>query len=233
MYPQSNRNFESNKMLGGVGAILTAIGSFVPFTASIGILFVIGIILVLVSMRGLSDDFQDRRIFGNAINGFIFSLIGIIVGSVAFGVFISTLFRGFITSSIAVGFLGLVLGLFALLVAFIFLVISAISYRRAFDILADHSGEKMFRTGGLLFLIGAGLVILFGLGFILMFVAWLLLAVAFFSMRLPVSGAPQAYMAPPPPPTGAPSGQVKYCQYCGAENNINGTYCTHCGRRLT
>jgi len=198
MYPQSNRNFESNKMLGGVGALLTAIGSFVPFTASIGILFIIGIILVLISLRGWASDFRD-----------------------------------FIASRLAIGLIGLGLGLISLFIAFIFLVLSAISYRRAFDVLADRSGEKMFRTGGLLFLIGAALVIVFGLGFILMFVAWLLLAVAFFSMRPPVTEVPPAYTAPPPPPTDAPSGQVKYCRYCGAENNINGTFCTHCGRRLT
>lgn len=233
MYPQSNRNFESNKMLGGVGALLTAIGSFVPFTASIGILFIIGIILVLISLRGLADDFRDQRIYGNAIGGFVLGLIGMVVGIVAFGVFISVIFRDFIASRLAIGLIGLGLGLISLFIAFIFLVLSAISYRRAFDVLADRSGEKMFRTGGLLFLIGAALVIVFGLGFILMFVAWLLLAVAFFSMRPPVTEVPPAYTAPPPPPTDAPSGQVKYCRYCGAENNINGTFCTHCGRRLT
>jgi hypothetical protein len=57
MYPESSRNFESNKMLGGVGAILTAIGSFVPFTGSIGIVAIVGIILMLISIKGLSEDF--------------------------------------------------------------------------------------------------------------------------------------------------------------------------------
>jgi uncharacterized membrane protein len=220
MYPQTNRNFDSNKILGGVGCLLAAIGSLIFFSGSLGILYIIGIILVLVAMRGLSDDFRDRSIYGLSTGGFILSAIGIIVGIIAFDLFIIRLFRDLIASHVIIGIFGLIIGLVALFVAFIFLLLSAVSYRRAFNVLAGRSGEKMFRTGGLLLLIGSALVIVLA-GFTVMFVAWMLLAVAFFSMRAPYIDVTPTYTAPPPPPpTGAATGQVKYCSTAAPKTTL-------------
>ncbi len=237
MYQQSTRTFESNKTLGGVGAILTAIGSFVPFAGAVGIVSLVGIILILISMKGLADDFQDGSIYRNALNGFIYGIIAIVitivVAIIAFAAIFS--FGAFSGFGIGVAALTILAAIAGLVILFIFFVLSAMHFRRAFDTLGEKSGERMFHTGGFLLFLGAILTIVI-VGFILLFVAWILLAVAFFSMRPPMAAAP-AY-APPytqaPPPTTPPTGaQVKYCPYCGAENKIEATFCTHCGRRLT
>jgi uncharacterized membrane protein len=47
-------SLESGKTLGGVGAIFIAIGSVFPP------LSLVGIILVLVAMRGLADYYEDK-----------------------------------------------------------------------------------------------------------------------------------------------------------------------------
>ncbi len=230
MYPES-RSFESNKILGGVGALLAALGSFIPFSASIGIVYIIGTILVLISMRGLSEDFKENAVYRNSLNGFIFGVIGAAIGILLFAV-------APITAVIVPGrplltVFNVFLALGASVLVFAFLVFASIFFRRAFEILAMKSGEKMFRTGGLLLLIGAVLIIAFGLGFVLLFVAWILLAVGFFSMRPPVQ--PENIQAPTPVVPAVPSSQletVKFCQYCGAENKLEATFCTHCGRKI-
>jgi uncharacterized membrane protein len=79
MYPESTRDYESNKILGGVGALLTAIGSLVLFRGAVGIVGVVGVILVLISIRVLADDLKDYSTYRRAITGFVFGIIGIIV----------------------------------------------------------------------------------------------------------------------------------------------------------
>lgn len=212
---------ESNKTLGGIGALLIAIGSFAPF------LSLIGIILVLVAMKGFADDYGSGAIWTNALYGFIFGIVGTVAAAVVLVAFVFTgaiffplagLFTGF-------AFIGIIL------VAFVFLLLQAIYYRRAFTILYQKTGEKMFDTGGLLLLLGSILVIIL-VGFILLFVAWILLAVGFFSIRIPAA-PPAQYPAPTQtqPPTTAPT-QIKYCAFCGAENRADAIYCTHCGKQL-
>jgi uncharacterized membrane protein len=231
MSTESSRSFESNKILGGVGAILTAVGSFVPFSASVGIVYIIGIILVLIAMRGLAEDFKENAIFTNSLYGFVFGIIGVIIGIAAFAVVVAPIFAAFTFYRMVFHIL---LAFAASILVFAFLVISAIFLRRAFKLLAAKSGERILRTGGLLLLIGAALIIVFGLGFILLFVAWVLLAVGLFSMRLPPLLTPAQPATPAPQmPSSAPVGTVKYCPYCGAENKLESTFCTHCGRRMT
>jgi uncharacterized membrane protein len=212
---------ESNKTLGGIGALLIAIGSFVP------ILSLVGIILVLVAMKGFADDYGSGAIWTNALYGFIFGIIGIIAAAV---VLVAFVFTGVIFFPFAGLFAGLAF-IATLLTAFVFLLLQAIYYRRAFTILYQKTGEKMFDTGGLLLLLGSILVIIL-IGFILLFIAWILLAVGFFSIRTPAA-PPAQYPAPtqPQPPAAAPT-QIKYCTYCGAENRADAIYCAHCGKQL-
>jgi uncharacterized membrane protein len=231
MYPESTRNFESNRILGGVGALLTGIGSLVLFSGAVGIVGIVGLILVLVSMRGLADDFKDYAIYRNALNGFIFGFIGILVAIAVFAVF--GFLSGFIFAHPIVGALGFLGALGGWGLMFIFVLIGGIFYKQAFDGLARKSGEGLLRTGSLLLLIGSILTIIL-VGFFLLFIAWLLIAIGLFSLK-PVMQSAQAYIPPftPPTPNAETSGQIKYCTYCGAENKPEGTFCTHCGRRLT
>jgi len=231
MYPDSTRNFESNRILGGVGALLTAIGSLVLFQGTVGIVGLVGIILLLIAMHGLADDFKDYSIFRSTVGGFIFDLIGTLLAVAVFAAF--NFLHGFIFSHVIIGVFGYIFAIGGWIIMFIFFVLAAVFYRFAFYSLAAKSRVPILRTGAIVLLVGGTLTIVF-VGFFLMFVAWILIAVGLFSLRLPseYTGATEARNVTPPPATGAPSDQVKYCSYCGAENSLTGTFCTHCGRRL-
>ncbi|MGB9854022.1 MAG: DUF996 domain-containing protein [Candidatus Bathyarchaeales archaeon] len=64
---------------------------------------------------------------------------------------------------------------------------------------ATKSGENMFNTAGLLLLVGAILTIIL-IGLILMLVAWILVAIGFFSVKVPTTQPPLTPAQPPPPP---------------------------------
>jgi uncharacterized membrane protein len=230
MYSDSIRNFETNKILGGVGALLTAIGSLVLFSGAVGIVGIVGIILVLISMRGLADDFKDILIFRRALTGFVFGIIGVIIAIAVLSAF--GFLTGFIFAHPVVGAFGLLLAIVAWVTMYVFLILASVYFKQSFDLLAGKSNEGLLRIGGLILLIGGALTIIF-VGFFLMFIGWLLIAVGLFLMRPPMQQVPPTYSAPPSPAPAAPSGNIRYCSNCGAENRIDATFCTHCGKRLT
>ena len=181
-------SFESGKSMAGIGALLLVIGSFVPF------LSLVGIILLLVGLRNLAQHYKDDSIFQNSLYAVIFGIVGI----VAAGVVLASFFFGGLLSGGSGAFLGLAAGIIlALVVAFIFYILMAIYFRRTFDSLANKSGQGMFRTAGLLLLIGAILTIVI-IGLVLIFIAWILATIAFFSMTPTIT--PQQSSPPPPPP---------------------------------
>lgn len=198
-------SLESNKMLGGVGALLMVIGFIGMFAILYAVFLVpLGIIIVLISMKGLADHYQESGIFNNALYGFI----ALIVGFVAFiATMIIVALRLFSTAidwtnpaEVQQYFMNLdnpwsLVGtaLTAFVVLFIFLVISGVLFRKSLDSLSARSGEKLFGTAGLIWLIGAVLSIIL-VGFIMIWIAWILMAVGFFSIKT---------AAPPPqtPPT--------------------------------
>src|SRR5262245_9690065 len=109
------------KTLGGVGAILV----FIPFVSLIGYIFII------VAVRDIADYLQDRSSFNNVL---IAALTGI-VGAIAAGaVIVGGSFSAALTGGFA-GFFGVILGL---LVAWVFLIISAVFIKRAYDIMAQR-----------------------------------------------------------------------------------------------
>ena len=184
-------SLESGKNLAGIGSIFLVIP--VPF------LSIVGIIMVLIGMKNLSKAYNDESIWKNTLYAVIFGIIGI----VASGVTLVSLFFGGIFAGAALGLgdatglVGLIAGLIIfLVVAFIFYLLEAIYIRRAFDSLANKSGVGLFRTGGMLLLIGAILTIVL-VGLFLIFIAWILILVAFFQ----IPSSPQSQMPPPPPPT--------------------------------
>lgn len=206
-------NLESSKTLGGVGTILVIVGSL-GLLASIyaGLLILIGAILVLIALKGFSDQYRDASIFNNALYGFI----TVIIGGVAFIVTVivvvfaaisdikidwrdaAAVQRYFSNLDNVWGIIAAVIA--ALFVLFIFFVVSAIFFRKSLNSLSAKSGEKIFETAGLLWLIGAVLTIIF-FGLILILIAWILMAVGFFSIKT-TAGAltPKEGEGPPPPP---------------------------------
>jgi uncharacterized membrane protein len=189
---------------------------------------IIGMILILVGMKGLADYYKDESIYKNALWGVIFGIIAVIAIALAIPIVI----LGGVFSSFALGAAGIGLGLVSLVliivIVFVFYLIAAMYFRKAFNSLAQRSGEHMFETAGTLLFIGAILTILFGLGLLLILIAWILATIAFFSIKVP--SQPYAYS---PPPSVAPSTQAtRYCPNCGAPVEANATFCPHCGNQL-
>ena len=171
---------EQGKSLAGIGALLLVIGTFIPF------LGIVGFILLMVGLRNLANHYKDSSIFGNALYGIIFGVIGVAAAAfIIIAVIFGGSFLGFQYTpggAVTGNFVALIGGIIiALVIAFIFYILMAIYLRRSFNTMANKTGIGYFRTAGLLLLIGAILTIIL-IGLILIFVAWILLTVAFFSM---------------------------------------------------
>ena len=208
-------SLESDKTLAGIGSILLIF----PFIS------IVGIILVLIGMRGMSNYYKDPSIYQNALWGVIFAFIALIAVAAAIPIF----FLSGAFSVFAIGF-GL-LGLFGLaVVVFVFYLIAAMYFRRAFNSLAQKSGEHMFETAGLLLFVGAILTIVFFIGLLIILVAWIIATIAFFSIK--TEQTQQYAYQPPPTSTPPPMQATRYCPNCGAPVAADATFCPHCGRKL-
>jgi len=215
-------NFESSKSLAAIGALLLFL-SFVP------VIGIVGIVLLLVGMKGLSEYYHDESIYMYSLRGLIFGIIGVI----AVSAFSFLTFFGGIFSAVELGPAAIIGGIFGVLivlvVAFTFYLLMAINFRRAYSILAQRSGESNFQTAGTLLFFGAILTI-FAVGLILVWIAWIIAAIAFFSMKLTPT-QPYTYSLPTsqPLPTVQTTG---YCPKCGAPIDLNSTFCSQCGGQL-
>jgi uncharacterized membrane protein len=205
---------ETNKTMGGIGALLMVISPFAGFGGGMftGLLGLVGLILVLIAMKGLADHYNESGIFNNTLYGVILTIVGAVVFAgtviVAMAGFLSDLnldwatlstdpsaiqnmdwtqFTNFefIWSHIATVLIGL-------LVLFVFVVISSIFYKKSLDSLSKKTNVGLFGTTGLILLLGAVLTII-AVGFILIWVAGIMLTIAFFSIK--------SETTPPPAPT--------------------------------
>lgn len=179
-------------MIGGIGSILLVL-TVVP---NVGIvLSIVGLILLLIALRYISRSVNQPSIFQNAIYAVVIGIIGGVVTGVIGGV---TLFSvagiGFEDTFDFAALLTRVLLIIVL--AWIFAVASSFFLRKAFNQTGDVLGIKLFRTAGLLLLLGALLTIVL-VGFIVTLVAYILAAVAFFQIQ-------EAGRFPPPPPPPPP-----------------------------
>lgn len=189
---------ESSKMIAGIGSLLIAISFIVFIGWAAPVVGLIGIILALIGVKSLADNYNEPGIFNNALWALIFMIIGVIAFVVitVFSVFvgITGIAAGDI-SSIWTWITGIIIGF---VILFVFYILHAVYIRRSFSLLSNKTGEKLFDTAGLIMLIGAILTIVI-VGIFLLLIAWILAAVAFFTMR--TTAAPP----PPPPPTTAPT----------------------------
>ncbi len=188
---------ESSKTIGGIGAILMFIG-VLPFFAYTWILELIGLILVLVAAKGFADIYKEGGIFNNTLYAIIIAIVGAVIAvAVAFVVLLSffnqlglnfTNFQDWSSlssidwQSIGMNVIGQFIGgiVAILVVVWVVAIVAAIFVRRSLGLLSAKSGVGMFGTTGLLMLIGAAIPLL---GLVLIWISFLLLAVAFFSVR--------------------------------------------------
>jgi uncharacterized membrane protein len=191
--------------LGGIGALLLVI-SPLTFVAGAfgGLLGLVGLILVLIAMKGLSDHYMEAGIFNNSLYGVIISIIGVVVFLAALFVTAISFFSDYLGVDLSTAFsdptafssidwvniltfsdvMDFVTGIIiSVVVLFIFAIIAAIFYRKSLTSLAERSGVGLFGTAGLLLLIGAVLTII-AIGFIIIWIALILLLVAFFQIKI-------------------------------------------------
>jgi len=224
--------FESSKLLAAIGSILLVIPS----------VNIIGIILVLIGMKGLAEHYKDDSIYRKALKGVIVGIIGFvaltiaILGSVGlFSIFNTrSVYTGLYgtTSSYGTSYVGtFILLLLLLVILFVCILLMALYFRKALSALAERSGEHLFNTAGTLLLVGAALTIIL-VGLILVWIAFIILIVAFFSLK---SGTnTQSYNYAPPSPTTPTTANTesKYCSYCGSPVSPGATFCAHCGKQI-
>jgi len=194
-------NLETGKNLGGIGAILVAIGGLATFGHGLaGLLSLIGIILVLIATKGLADHYGEAGIFNNALYALIMGIIGVIalIGILVFSLLSAIADLGIDTTDLAnlgpqlqqrlmggdMDFILKLLGaiILAWVVLSICVIIAAIFSRKSLNLASAKTGVGMFGTAGILMLIGGILAVVF-IGYLLIWIAWILIAVAFFSIR--------------------------------------------------
>ena len=185
------------KTLGGVGSILLLL-TIVPSAGSI--LGIIGLVLILLALKYVSDAVGDRSIFNNAVIAVVLAIVGIVVAAVVIISYvfnyvgignISSLPTTFSSGNLPSGGLGPLISaiIIALAAVWVFYIVSAIFLRRSFNSVSTKLSVNMFHTAALVYLIGAALAIIL-VGFILIFVADILFIVAFFSIPDTITQGP-------------------------------------------
>ncbi len=204
-----NVNFEYSKTLACEGSILMWL-CFVPYVGPI--LAIIGLILLMRSLKEFSGYYQDEKIYSQALTGIKYYIVAIIAAAVAIGAIIAgawsaTHFLPDVFEFTAAFGVGLIAFFAGIIVAFIFFILAATHLRVTFNALAEHSGESTFRTAGSLLWWGSILTIVFGIGLIVIPIAWIFATVGFFTMKArpyqQYNAQPNSYPAPPTQPTEA------------------------------
>jgi uncharacterized membrane protein len=204
-----NVNFQYSKTLAIEGSILLLLG-LIP---TVGwVLGIIGIVLLLKATKELSYYYQDESINSNAWTGLKYYIVALIAAAVAIGVgVVSFATTGLIEGapfSFAVGIVGgIVAIIMGLVIAFVFYILAATNLKKAYETLAQKTGEHSFNTAGTLLMLGAYLTLLFGIGLILILISWIFVIIGFSSMKpreyQPYSGQ-NGYGYPAPPPAAQP-----------------------------
>ena len=167
---------ESNKILGGIGAIMMFVG-VLPQVNYVGILEIIGLILVLVALYNLSNYYKEGSIFRHAIYGVAIAVVGaIIVGVLVVSVVLSNitelvtqLYPGWngdwstlqgmtpnTTNFNPANIFPLIGGLLVVLViAWVLAIIASFFIYRSLKQVSNKSNVGLFGTAGLILLIGA------------------------------------------------------------------------------
>jgi len=195
---------ETEEIMGGIGALLIAVGF------SNWILMLAGIVMTLISLRRLADLFKEERIFRDALIGLVAGGVGLGIAFVCFlAIILSIVFSSMATYgapkppmtvySPLRELYALLLGprpfqillalIIPLLIVFISLMVQGVFLREAFRLLSAKSGERLFDTAGTVLLIGSVLTVLL-VGFMVLPIGWIIVAIAFFSLKAPAQQPP-------------------------------------------
>lgn len=196
-------DFGTSKNLSAIGTLLMVIG-VIPLIPYGGILALIGLILLLIGIKGLANYYNEQGIFSNVLYSIIIAIVGGVVAVVAVvtsalsaladigidlatledwanaGTEIGNIFTDVTDLSAFMGLIGAVL--VGLVILFVVLIISMYFNRKSMNQLSEKSGIGLFGTAGLLMLIGAVLSIIV-IGFVIIWIGLILAMVGFFQLR--------------------------------------------------
>jgi len=195
-------SFESSKNLSAIGALLIVLGAVIGIVWSFsGVLSLIGIILLLIGLKGLASFYKEDGIFNNALYSMIIAIVGSIVAVgvtvvsavsaladigidwaniedwANVGTDVTNVFTDLNINAIIDLLSALVIGL---IIFYIIIIISMFFIRKSMNQLSTKSGIGLFGTAGLLMLIGAVIPVI---GLLLIFIGTILATVAFFQMK--------------------------------------------------
>lgn len=194
--------FESSKNLSAVGSLLIVVGAAAGFAVDFsGILSLIGVILLLIGLKGLANFYKEEGIFNNALYSILVAIGGCVVGVGVIaasavsaladlgidwvniedwsnvGTDVGTVFADFDLSAIASLLGALLVGL---IIFYAVMIISMYFLRKSMNQLSTKTGISLFSTAGILVLIGAVLPVI---GLLIIWIGFILATVAFFQMK--------------------------------------------------
>ena len=211
-------DFDTSKILAGIGSLI--FGGF------------IGMILVLLGMKGLSEHYKDRRIY----DGLIMGAVLLIISSILVVSGLSVIYVGIIATFATMGFgvgagiIGVIGGIACFIIGFILALLAVKYIKNCFAALAERSGENMFNTASKLIWVGAILTII-GIGFFIMWIGFIIAAIGFFTLKDNQPKQQQTYGYTPPSPSNA-GVKSNFCPNCGTSIAPDATFCANCGKQI-
>ena len=194
--------FESSKNLSAVGALLIVIGSLSGVVPYVGFLSLLGLILLLIGLKGLANFYNEQGIFNNVLYSIITCIVGAVVavGAVVISAVSALTDHGIdITDVNDWDTLGTDLGVIftdfsdfgamwnlisalvvGVIILFVTMIISMYFIRKSMNQLSTKSGIGLFGTAGLLMLIGAVIPVI---GLLIIWIGFILATVALFQMK--------------------------------------------------
>jgi len=226
-------DLKNAKILGGIGALLTLL-VFVGFiNPTVGVLIaLIGLILLFVGVKYIADETKDKTIFSNYLYCFICTFFAIVavcailiftfasVGGIEYFTSIQTMDM---TDPMAVldyltpFLLGCAV---AFLIGWIFIIIGAFYMKKSYNSITEHTKVGLFKTTGLVYLIGAFTLIV-GIGVFIIIIAKIMEIIAFFTL-------PDVLSVGVPGTIGQQSGRI--CPNCGRPIPMDSQVCPYCGK---
>jgi uncharacterized membrane protein len=175
--------------LGRIG-ILLPVAAIIPFIGPLAGLAVL--VLLLMSHHYFSKFYKRPEIFKKALIGLVIPVAADLVGGIIIVIAVGSAFVSGMGGNVEKSpdfqqITGLIfesgLTIVGALVILIGSIIGYFFYFQALKVLAEKSGQKLFRTAGLLYFLGAiGIIVLF-IGFFVMIVGWIVHVVAYFSIH--------------------------------------------------
>ena len=217
------------KIFGGIGAILMLIGGFIPYAGPI--VSIIGLVLLFIAVKTISELTKDKAIFNNYLIHFILGILTVvaifIIMLIAFGsaggfTWISSLENANINDFESFwSYFGNIVGgcILSLIVAWILSIIGAIYLRRSYNGITEHTKVGLFKTTGTIYLIGSILTIVL-IGFLILFIARIIEIIAYFSL-------PDNLMT-----TEKKEKSERRCTNCGRIIPEDAQICPYCGKKF-